>query len=196
MRRSQADKDVDATVGTNIRRFREISGISQKKLGDAIGVTFQQIQKYDSGKDRISASRLVETARALGCDLNSLFAGIEIGDVTLACCNRASGGRARHPRRISPSWASGHSDTGSSAMNSHARLRESERHSFWIPSLAGKMDVIPGRENRLVIEASKDGTFRGQCAEFCGWQHARSSCRATPRAPGTSGQTPSANRLQ
>lgn len=45
-------------------------------------------------------------------------------------------------------------------------------HSFWIPSLAGKMDVIPGRENRLVIEASKDGTFRGQCAEFCGWQHA------------------------
>ncbi|MDX0791094.1 XRE family transcriptional regulator, partial [Sinorhizobium medicae] len=39
MRRSQADKDVDATVGTNIRRFREISGISQKKLGDAIGVT-------------------------------------------------------------------------------------------------------------------------------------------------------------
>ncbi|WP_234889971.1 helix-turn-helix domain-containing protein [Sinorhizobium medicae] len=82
MRRSQADKDVDATVGTNIRRFREISGISQKKLGDAIGVTFQQIQKYES--DRISASKLVETARTLGCDRNSLFAGIEIGDVTLA----------------------------------------------------------------------------------------------------------------
>lgn len=71
MRRSRADKDVDATVGTNIRRFWEISGISQKKLGDAIGVTFQQIQKYESGKDRISASKLVETARALGCDLNS-----------------------------------------------------------------------------------------------------------------------------
>jgi cytochrome c oxidase subunit 2 len=45
-------------------------------------------------------------------------------------------------------------------------------HSFWVPSLAGKMDIIPGRENRLVIEASKDGIFRGQCAEFCGWQHA------------------------
>ncbi|MDX0322207.1 helix-turn-helix domain-containing protein [Sinorhizobium meliloti] len=83
MRRSQADKDVDATVA-NIRRFRETSGISQKKLGDAIGVTFQQVQKYESGKDRISASKLVETARALGCDLNSLFAGIEIGDLTLA----------------------------------------------------------------------------------------------------------------
>lgn len=45
-------------------------------------------------------------------------------------------------------------------------------HSFWIPSLAGKMDVIPGRENRIVIEAARDGVFRGQCAEFCGWQHA------------------------
>nr|WP_323130722.1 helix-turn-helix transcriptional regulator [Sinorhizobium medicae] len=57
-------------MGNNIRRFREISGISQKKLGAAIGVTFQQVQKYESGKDRISASKLVETA--------------EIGDVTLA----------------------------------------------------------------------------------------------------------------
>ncbi|MQX91071.1 cytochrome c oxidase subunit II [Sinorhizobium meliloti] len=45
-------------------------------------------------------------------------------------------------------------------------------HSFWVPSLAGKMDVIPGRENRIVIEATRDGIFRGQCAEFCGWQHA------------------------
>ncbi|MGZ2472596.1 transcriptional regulator with XRE-family HTH domain [Sinorhizobium medicae] len=84
MRKSQADKDVHVTMGNNIRRFREISGISQKKLGAAIGVTFQQVQKYESGKDRISASKLVETARALGCDFNSLFAGIEIGDVTLA----------------------------------------------------------------------------------------------------------------
>ncbi|RVJ85507.1 XRE family transcriptional regulator [Sinorhizobium meliloti] len=84
MRKSQADKDVNVAVGSNIRRFREISGISQKKLAAAIGVTFQQVQKYESGKDRISARKLVETARALGCDFNSLFAGIEIGDVILA----------------------------------------------------------------------------------------------------------------
>nr|WP_234705146.1 helix-turn-helix transcriptional regulator [Sinorhizobium medicae] len=73
MLRSQADKDVDATVGTNIRRFREISGISQKKLGDAIGVTFQQVQKYESGKDQISASKLVEIARALGVVISTVF---------------------------------------------------------------------------------------------------------------------------
>jgi cytochrome c oxidase subunit 2 len=45
-------------------------------------------------------------------------------------------------------------------------------HSFWIPSLAGKLDLIPGRENELRIEADKPGVYRGQCAEFCGRQHA------------------------
>ncbi|TPN56580.1 cytochrome c oxidase subunit II [Mesorhizobium sp. B1-1-9] len=45
-------------------------------------------------------------------------------------------------------------------------------HSFWIPSLAGKLDLIPGKSNELRIEASKPGIYRGQCAEFCGQQHA------------------------
>ncbi|OHV87364.1 cytochrome c oxidase subunit II [Mesorhizobium sp. ORS 3428] len=45
-------------------------------------------------------------------------------------------------------------------------------HSFWIPSLAGKLDLIPGKSNELRIEASKPGVYRGQCAEFCGQQHA------------------------
>ena len=45
-------------------------------------------------------------------------------------------------------------------------------HSFWIPGLAGKMDMIPGRTNRLVVRATRAGVFRGQCAEFCGLSHA------------------------
>lgn len=45
-------------------------------------------------------------------------------------------------------------------------------HSFWVPGLAGKMDMIPGRTNRLVVRATKAGTYRGQCAEFCGLSHA------------------------
>lgn len=45
-------------------------------------------------------------------------------------------------------------------------------HSFWVPELAGKADLVPGRENRLVIEAEEPGTYRGQCAEYCGLQHA------------------------
>jgi cytochrome c oxidase subunit II len=46
-------------------------------------------------------------------------------------------------------------------------------HSFWVPKLGGKMDMIPGHTNHLWIEADEPGTFRGQCAEFCGVQHAK-----------------------
>jgi cytochrome c oxidase subunit II len=44
-------------------------------------------------------------------------------------------------------------------------------HSFWIPSLGGKMDMIPGRTNRLALEASRPGRYLGACAEFCGLSH-------------------------
>lgn len=45
-------------------------------------------------------------------------------------------------------------------------------HSFWVPSLNGKRDLIPGRENQLWLQADRPGVFEGQCAEFCGHQHA------------------------
>jgi cytochrome c oxidase subunit 2 len=45
-------------------------------------------------------------------------------------------------------------------------------HSFWIPALGGKMDMIPGRVNRLALHPTKTGSFRGACAEFCGRGHA------------------------
>lgn len=45
-------------------------------------------------------------------------------------------------------------------------------HSFWVPSLAGKQDLIPGRLNVLTLRAERPGVYRGQCAEFCGMQHA------------------------
>jgi len=45
-------------------------------------------------------------------------------------------------------------------------------HSFWVPSLAGKQDLVPGRPNELTIRAERPGVYRGQCAEFCGLQHA------------------------
>lgn len=44
-------------------------------------------------------------------------------------------------------------------------------HSFWVPNLAGKRDLIPGMENRLVLEADRPGLHRGACNEFCGAQH-------------------------
>jgi cytochrome c oxidase subunit 2 len=45
-------------------------------------------------------------------------------------------------------------------------------HSFWVPSLTGKMDLIPGQKNELQFMARNAGIYRGQCAEFCGLQHA------------------------
>lgn len=45
-------------------------------------------------------------------------------------------------------------------------------HSFWIPVLGGKMDMIPGRTNRLLLRPNKPGTYRGVCAEYCGTSHA------------------------
>jgi cytochrome c oxidase subunit 2 len=45
-------------------------------------------------------------------------------------------------------------------------------HSFWVPALAGKLDMIPGRTNRLRVRADRPGEFRAQCAEYCGGPHA------------------------
>ena len=45
-------------------------------------------------------------------------------------------------------------------------------HSFWVPNLHGKVDLIPGRENLITLQVDKAGVYRGQCAEYCGLQHA------------------------
>jgi cytochrome c oxidase subunit II len=56
-------------------------------------------------------------------------------------------------------------------------------HSFWVPSLGGKIDMIPGRTTTLTLLADREGMFRGQCAEFCGAQHARMAFHAVAMAP-------------
>lgn len=56
-------------------------------------------------------------------------------------------------------------------------------HSLWIPSLGGKMDMIPGRENVLTLHPDLEGFYRGQCAEFCGASHALMAFKAVVMAP-------------
>jgi cytochrome c oxidase subunit 2 len=56
-------------------------------------------------------------------------------------------------------------------------------HSLWLPNLQGKLDMIPGRVNRLRLRADRTGTLRGQCAEFCGLQHAMMAFWAVVREP-------------
>lgn len=56
-------------------------------------------------------------------------------------------------------------------------------HSFWVPQMAGKTDVIPNRPNKMWIEPSRTGLFVGQCAEFCGTQHAKMLLRVYVHTP-------------
>jgi transcriptional regulator with XRE-family HTH domain len=68
---------IDVMVGTKVRHFRTLRGMSQEKLGEVVGVTFQQVQKYEKGSNRISASRLVQIAQALQIDVRLFFDGID-----------------------------------------------------------------------------------------------------------------------
>jgi cytochrome c oxidase subunit II len=57
-------------------------------------------------------------------------------------------------------------------------------HSFWVPSLHGKKDLIPGRPQTVSFRADRPGVYRGQCAEFCGYQHAHMILYVVADAPG------------
>ncbi len=63
---SRETNDVDRFVGERIRLYRSMIGMSQQKLADHLGVTFQQLQKYERGENRIGAGRLLMVATALG----------------------------------------------------------------------------------------------------------------------------------
>jgi cytochrome c oxidase subunit 2 len=56
-------------------------------------------------------------------------------------------------------------------------------HSFWVPALAGKVDMLPGRITRLRVQANQAGVLRGQCAEYCGEQHARMALHVIAHTP-------------
>jgi transcriptional regulator with XRE-family HTH domain len=64
---------LDAMVGANIRMFRINRGMSQTVLAERIGVTFQQVQKYEKGANRVGASRLSQIASVLGISVGELF---------------------------------------------------------------------------------------------------------------------------
>ena len=68
---------VDVSVGARIRLTRKMRGWSQQALAEAIGVSFQQVQKYESGANRVSASMLVRIAAALGVPVADLFGPVE-----------------------------------------------------------------------------------------------------------------------
>jgi len=68
---------VDVHVGKRVRHRRWMVGMTQQQLGDIVGIKFQQIQKYETGMNRISASRLWDIARALEVSISFFFEGFE-----------------------------------------------------------------------------------------------------------------------
>lgn len=67
--------EVDTFVGGRIRALRNLKKITQEELGTALGVTFQQVQKYEKGINRVSGSRLLDLASFFGCDVSEFLDG-------------------------------------------------------------------------------------------------------------------------
>ena len=75
MARTKAPSAIDVHVGKRMRMRRMMLGMSQEKLGDAFGLTFQQVQKYEKGTNRMGASRLQQAADILGVAVPFFFEG-------------------------------------------------------------------------------------------------------------------------
>ena len=69
--------EVDHHVGQRLRRRRKLLGLTQQQLGDSIGIRFQQVQKYESGANRMSASRLFDLAEALDVPVQYFYEGLQ-----------------------------------------------------------------------------------------------------------------------
>jgi transcriptional regulator with XRE-family HTH domain len=72
-RSPRTSSTVDKHIGARIRESRRALGMTQESLGELLGVTFQQIQKYEKGRNRVSAARLFEICEALDVSLASMF---------------------------------------------------------------------------------------------------------------------------
>ena len=91
---------VDVHVGARLRRRRTLLGMNQTKLGDAIGLTYQQVQKYENGANRISASRLFDLSRLFDVPFQFFFD--DMSTAVAASSLAQGGGRAKKPPSYEP----------------------------------------------------------------------------------------------
>ena len=85
---------VDVHVGKRIRHRRWMVGMTQQQLGEAVGIKFQQIQKYETGMNRVSASRLWDIADALDVPVSFFFEGYEEGKTCTSASSDKSGAKS------------------------------------------------------------------------------------------------------
>jgi transcriptional regulator with XRE-family HTH domain len=79
----KSTSDVDSVIGARTRSRRLQLGMSQERLAELLGITFQQVQKYEKGANRISASRLVQIAKALGIEVAYFFDGLSEAEASV-----------------------------------------------------------------------------------------------------------------
>ncbi len=92
---------IDVHVGARVRQRRVLLGMNQTKLGDALGMSFQQVQKYENGKNRVSASRLYDLSRVLDVSIEHFFEDMPPAVVDSSPAARKSG-KAKKPPTYEP----------------------------------------------------------------------------------------------
>jgi transcriptional regulator with XRE-family HTH domain len=130
---SKTPDPIDKYVGSRIRMRRIMLGMSQEKLGDALGLTFQQIQKYEKGTNRVGASRLQQIADVLQVHVSFMFEG-------------APGGAGGMGEAASPAYVSDFLATsdGLALTKAFTRLKDAKLRR----SIVDLVEQIAAREDR------------------------------------------------
>ena len=87
---------IDAYVGNRLRTRRTLLGYSQKRLGDALDLTFQQVQKYESGANRMGASRLFQMGRVLDVPVSYFFENLPESEIPTVWSNQINSPKIKH----------------------------------------------------------------------------------------------------
>ena len=132
---SKTPDPIDKYVGSRIRMRRIMLGMSQEKLGDALGLTFQQIQKYEKGTNRVGASRLQQIADVLQVHVSFMFEGAPAG------ANSGGMGESASPAYVSDFLAT---SDGLALTKAFTRLKDAKLRR----SIVDLVEQIAAREER------------------------------------------------
>ena len=115
---TKAPNPVDKYVGSRVRMRRIMLGMSQEKLGEALGLTFQQVQKYEKGTNRVGASRLQQISEILQVPVSFLFDGGPSGAV-----NGNAFGEGASPAYVSDFLATSEGSGADARVHAHRRFQ-------------------------------------------------------------------------
>jgi Predicted transcriptional regulators len=139
---TKAPNPVDKYVGSRVRMRRIMLGMSQEKLGEALGLTFQQVQKYEKGTNRVGASRLQQISEILQVPVSFLFDGGPSGAVN-------SEASARAPRRpMFPIFSQLRRPGADAGVHPHHRCQNAPQYRR-----TGRADRRPRRPRQALIFA-------------------------------------------